>query len=830
MEQRHRKLCDILIMLIMVISVFLLCQPLGRNWDEGTEEMFTGEDGTYSYDSDSFYYLRKAKEFTENGFSSIRFFVSRADDPLVTFVSDDGEDSMPVLLSAIAAVIWYLFNAIGIQVGIYSVAMHLCGAILALCTMPLYVFLRKRVSCTAAICGAMLGTLSTAYLQHSITGIFDTDALIFLLALIIVLSFHECILAETKKEQITYGIASVIGTIILALTWEMFHIYVLIAIGTGICAILLTRCFFAKKEERVINLRIPFMVVFLMIALMLLMGWRGCYTVFRNTFSSVKRSGKWPSVYENVAEMARPGLLSKKSFWETFLGLKADYISYLGGLVAFVALLVFTVEFSCEVFRRKNRGATNREKLICRYFMVIIWFVGAAVLCFFGIRFTQFLILPASLIWAYGINAIEEKALSLTTAGRRILYLCCSFVLFATLVYASPVLALVGAGILIIVGFFVSKLREQRSVPIILCGSLILGVIVSAYLRVTLAVPLLEKPTVNAMTWIRDNTDKNAVIADFWSWGYRYQYYTERRTLADGGTYSGEMNYWLGNMMFTDDEKLSAGIARMLQASGVKGSEYAVELFGNEAKACAILKGILGLAHDDAKKYLKEQVGLSDEKCDSLLAYTHPEHTPDIYFIADQEGLRQSYSLGRFLLWNFTGDEVNVGTTMFTEESVVIPGKGEESVSKLWPKSLSSNYKISYKWEEDRIVGRLLDDYNRGYSFSKTIYIKEGERIYEIENSQSEKNEMLMEKSALIVFEEDGRLSAVIADERLINSVVFRLYLYDGKGQDTFTKVYGDEIPERISGEPLQIQRKLGTTNTRIYRNSGITVWKVQFE
>lgn len=830
MKQKNRVLIDTLIILGMVVFVFLMCQPLGRKWDEGTKEMFTGEEGVYSQDSDTFYYLRKAKEFTENGFSSIRIFVPLGEDPLVTYIPGEESDSMPVLLSAIAAFIWYVLHAIGIRVSIYAVAMHLCGGILALCTIPIYLFLRKRVSRSASICGAILGTLSTAYLQHSVTGFLDTDALICLFSLITILSLYECILAETKAEQIRYGFFAVIGVFALSASWSMFQIYVLIAIGIISAAIILSRLFFVKKNDRTLKVKIPIVVMFMMAIVAILMGWKKFYLLIRDTFSSVKGAGNWPSTYENVTEMARPGLLSKKSFWEIFWGLKSDYISYLGGMVAFVFLGISIVLYSVDTFKKKRRTEPKREEMLVRYFATIIWFLGSMIISTFGIRFTQFLILPAALIWAFGMDVVERMVGRISIEGKRILYISCSFIVYATLVYLSPIGATIAAAIVIIGGFFLSRIRGGKIASVALCVTLLLGVSVSAYIRGMLAVPMLEKPTVNAMTWIKDNSDEDSVIAEFWSWGYRYQYYAERRTVADGGSYSGSMNYWLATMLFTDDEKLSAGIARMLQSEGTVGTDYAVSVFGNESEACAVLKAVLRLPYKDAKLYLEGLGRLSEEEQVKVLSYTHPEDCPDIYLIADYENLVLSAPLGKLSQWSFTGENADRKATLVTEQSIEIPEEGLDAKVKLWAKGLTEELSLLYKQEGGKIHGYGVDSDGRTYDFIKTVYYKNGTKISETSETESGNKGEFVDDRVLIILEDAGRLSGVISDESFLNSLMFRLYLFDGEGQDTFTKVFEDEIPERVSGESSKIQRKIGTSNTRVYRNCGITVWKVNFE
>ena len=176
------------------------------------------------------------KEFTENGFGSIRFICSRPSDPLITTVQSGGSDWLPTFSSAFAAILWYLLHAVGIKVGIYALAIHLAAFILSLCVIPLYCFLRKRVSRAAAAFGALSATVAPAYLRHALTGFFDTDTVIALFALITVLGLYECILAKKRGEQIRYAVITVCGTLLLALTWKVFYVYVAIAIGTGLAA------------------------------------------------------------------------------------------------------------------------------------------------------------------------------------------------------------------------------------------------------------------------------------------------------------------------------------------------------------------------------------------------------------------------------------------------------------------------------------------------------------------------------------------------------------------------------------------------------------------
>ena len=143
MEQKRQLWIDVLIVVAMVAFVHLLAQPWGRKWDEKTEEMYTGEEGVYALDMDTYYYIRKVREFSEGGLSSIRLFSGRGNDPLMTAVrsGDNGHD--PQLMSAFVAIVWMIFHAIGLRISVFTLCVHFSSFVLGLCTIPMYFFLNS---------------------------------------------------------------------------------------------------------------------------------------------------------------------------------------------------------------------------------------------------------------------------------------------------------------------------------------------------------------------------------------------------------------------------------------------------------------------------------------------------------------------------------------------------------------------------------------------------------------------------------------------------------------------------------------------------------------
>ena len=174
MEKTSKLWIDALIVIGMVVLVFVLCQPIGRKWDEQQKYLYSDEEGVLSPDLDTYFYLRKAKEFTEKGVASIRVYSK--EDSLRT-PSREGEETggTPMLLSALVAITWFFLNGIGIRVGVYAVGVRFCSFVLATCTVPLYLFLRKRISRLASVVGALFLALAQPSFMHAYCGFCDTE-------------------------------------------------------------------------------------------------------------------------------------------------------------------------------------------------------------------------------------------------------------------------------------------------------------------------------------------------------------------------------------------------------------------------------------------------------------------------------------------------------------------------------------------------------------------------------------------------------------------------------------------------------------------------------
>lgn len=830
MKAKNSWWIDALIVCGIVILVYVLCQPIGRQWSREVEEAYTGTEGVLARDVDTYYYLRRAKEFTENGLSSIRVMSSRTEDPLITSIQAGENDSLPNLLSAMAALLWYFLHFLGLNVSIYTLAMSFCSGVLALCTIPVYFFVKQRMSRSAAVVAALFITLAPPFFKHSFCGFFDTDALICLLALVMILSGFECVLQKKKRVKCVYGCMAIAATVLLALTWKVFYVYTVIAVGTAVFAMAVV-WLWTRKENK-LEWRIPLLFFALMIGLTLFIGGKDIWDMVVGFFQKEPAGEVWPSTSLYVAEMEKLSFVSAQYFWDIFMTTNVDYISYLGGLFTFCVIGVSIVVATVRLIRARHaeRGAEQCENLFL-YAAIGSWGLGTAIMSLFGLRFMEFLVLPVGMIVAYGFYCAEKYLLkekwSLCT--KRIVFACTAAVLFAILVYGYPKLAVIVAGVLLIVGFFIARLRAGRVLAFLLMAVLLLGNAEGAYLTSALGVPYVERPVEDSMIWIRSNTPENAVVANFWDLGYVYQYYSERRTISDGGTYNGEFFYWLGTMMATPDLKLTAGIVRMLQNSGLDGTNYACELVGGKRAATDLLKEILPMSRQEAAEKLKSSGICTEEECYKLLDYTHPEHCPEIYFVTFYNLFRLAATLDYYYSWDFSGDTKADGSVLLGNYSVELPTEEQMQQVSVWNKGYEYGYSVLLSKKDDRIEGcfRIGDGF--AVDFPRTIYIKDGNKVYDRINEESEDRDML-DDEILILLEEQGRLSVVVCPSYLADSALFRLYLFDGIDQNVFTKVYESSLSEAVSKDKSRIQRRIGTIYTREFINCGNSVWKVNFE
>lgn len=819
-ERKIGRLLDVFLVLAMIAAVVVFCHPIGRDWSEEEIERYMGVDGEYSPDVDSFYYLRKAKEFSEGGIGSIRLIAYRTGDAKCTTgdaIAREANGAMPMLLPASAALVWYGLRALGIRVGIYALTIRFCSFLLALFVIPVYIFLRKRTSRTAAVLGGLLVALEVPFFRHAHVGFFDTDAMIGLMALTLILSLYECCVAKTRKAQAIYGATAFLAMILLRFTWTAFFIYGAIAVGTALVGIIAVRLRGRFDETRKKAFRIPAAVLAAITLASLVLGWNSFVSLAKGFVSPSGSAGDWPSETMNISELQSVPLSDADSFWYHFVTVGRDLTSVTGGAFALSLLIVSAV--ICVVwFIRLIRSRSEDTENVFLLAALLTWLFGSAFLAFFGMRYMEFVTLPSAIVAGFGFHRIAGFCRERSVSGKRVLFVFVGIMAFCGLLLRFPTAAVIAAAVTFAAGWFLAKQKSGALLVTALAAAILAPIGISCVVVCAQEVPYIERPMEDAMIWVRENTEPDAVLADFWNLGYIYQYYGERRTIADGGTYNGQFFYWLANMMVTDDARLSAGIARMLQNCGIDGSEYAQEVTGSAEKARTLLWEILPVSRQDAEAKLRNEYAFTEGQASRLLDYTHPAECPDIYFTASHNTFELVSSLvARYRDW--TGETKAELATYYSMRAVAHPGEDPVYSPLTYGENEPSGLYVAVAQDGEALNGWIVAQDGSPVECGRRVYIRDGEVVYDRSFTAPSEGYGFADDAALMLLEENGTVSAVMAEKGSAYSVIVNLFLLNGMNQDVFEKVYD-------SGA----KRGTDSVQGHLDDSSAIIIWKVKTE
>ena len=377
-----------------------------------------------------------------------------------------------------------------------------------------------------------------------------------------------------------------------------------------------------------------------------------------------------------------------------------------GLLVYFGCRIVFTKwtvgEAEAAAAERGTDDASG-DFLITAVFLGV-WLACGLFIMTKGARFLTIPVLPVSVVCGFGVGLLHRKLGKGAADETR--------PLLRNLLY-SGIIALSVAG------WAFAVRAEFGWTPCIIAGvvALIIGGLLFVFRRPALinllAVTLIFSPcmacaggsysaipdgsdTLQAMCdVIREQTEPDAAIASWWDYGYFYEYAARRLTLGDGGNFSGEWNYWLGQALMTADTDLAKGIFRMLADSGLDATYLLMERYKADGddyarRATDVLKTILPLPREEAYKLLIGEN--ADEKAsndieaatstdatdmaspdpaktldardrldaaaaEELLALTHPADAHPIYLVLSEDMLRKVGAISTFGRWTFTDEK-----------------------------------------------------------------------------------------------------------------------------------------------------------------------------
>jgi len=164
------------------------------------------------------------------------------------------------------------------------------------------------------------------------------------------------------------------------------------------------------------------------------------------------------------------------------------------------------------------------------------------------------------------------------------------------------------------------------------------------------AVAKNELPTPVSDTWaallndINSKSEPNAIITSWWDYGHVFKALADRPVTFDGGSQNTPQAHWVGKLLWTDDERKSIGILRMLDCGANGAFDIINEKIGNVHESVDIINEIIAVDKDSAEKILLSVDKIDEKTTDNILEKTHCQ-PPQGFIIASEDMVNQEYGL-----------------------------------------------------------------------------------------------------------------------------------------------------------------------------------------
>lgn len=283
-------------------------------------------------------------------------------------------------------------------------------------------------------------------------------------------------------------------------------------------------------------------------------------------------------------------------------------------------------------------------------------------------------------------------------------------------------------------------------------------------------VPGTDDAMVNSLSWVKDNTPENVVMTSWWDFGHLFATKADRAVTFDGGSQNNARAYWVGKALFTDNEDLSAGILKMLAASGDEGYSTLENYTDNTGKTVEIMDKILVKNKTEAKNIMISNYGLTKQQADNVLKYTHPTNAPPSILVTSLDMVGKAGWWSYFGSWNFesknsTNYIYSMAQAGVTTENNTVNIKGNNNVTV----QISGN----------DITGGLQVNENQIAPPHRLILVTNGTAVVDrVVNNEST-------FSILIVYQ-DNNLITVAMNRELEESMFTRLFFMQGTGLKRF--------------------------------------------
>lgn len=606
----------------------------------------------------------------------------------------------------------------------------------------------------ASAVGMMIIALSPIYIQRSALGWFDTDPYNYIFPITIL----TCVFwgLRERKQGVAGALGAAFFTGLYALFWTGWPFILVLVPGCLLVSLLLLWGVRRWNSPERVSEGIRFLGIYLAAACAFLaifltpagllnslkMGWE-----VLNKFALAEWD-IWPNVFLTVGEANGIGL-------KKLIFLTGNYFTFglaLSGLIL-------------EGWQAFKKGDAYVR---FRFIFLAIFSVPIFLMSLKTERFSVLFVLPLAIFAGFGVARLLEASKALESFR------------------GLP--------------SFLEKETSRRHATFVLILLVFLPMIfLSAHVVASDIQPIMDDVWNDALLELRAKTPQNAIVNSWWPPGYFVTGVAHRAVIADGGTQHFRETYWMSRALMTEDEREAAGILRMLDLSGNDALDLLLKQGMEVADAVDLLLKIVRIGRGEALTALP--AFMTPEQKNALLDKTHGQGTMrPAYVLIYNDLVDQNLAVSVMARWDFRKAKA-LGEKKRKHSGGILGVLGKDagggyvrellSVSGALlkytaasPLAQRDGNRLTFKngirvdlATKDALMGVSPD----GVSMNpRSFFYIDQARLVE-KTYQGNVPDV-----AILFFEDAGAFYTVLADARLIRSILFRLYYLKGQGLTLF--------------------------------------------
>ncbi|MDD5195747.1 MAG: STT3 domain-containing protein [Candidatus Omnitrophica bacterium] len=629
----------------------------------------------------------------------------------------------------------------------------------------LYFFSRNFFSTLGAFFTALFVGLDGILITRSCAGWFDYDTLSLIMPIAIIWCLSSAFVSyDNWKRLIVFSLCASFFQGLYTFTWIGWW-FIFLVIIAAIAFIILNNYFLGLRFSQANKENIPYAsagLIFIAGSVFF------CFIISRvnllKEFFSLLRENIglgasftqsiWPDVRYTIAELQPPGIPVIAS-------------NFYNKIIAVTAMLGLI-----WVYFREKRG---KYKFVL--YSMVFWTAFMLYATLKAGRFSIYLLIPLGFFLGWAINAfwvlLREKLGHIPKAH------------FVCVAIFACILSYMG-------GIFISAgVQKSRTIY-----------------------PIMNDEWFNLLTFVKNNTPKEAILNSWWDFGDFFKAVGRRRVIFDGQSQKGFIAYWISQAMLEKDENRALRILKMLNNASDTTFDTLNIYVADQFKAYALLEKLLTSNREEGARLLNEYK-IPASSIRKILDDLHNKPAP-AYFIVDRSMLVKMSSISFLGNWDFS--KVFIAHNINKPESFILTNL--KDIFNLSDKEALEYYKevLVNTMGHDRSVSESFSNRYNIYNFSpngslsgRLVHFANG-IVYDIDSKdvliysepamrymrpmkiffyEDGKKEVLSQekgdfKKSICIIKTGDKYASLVLDEPLIDSLFFRLMFNEARNCNHF--------------------------------------------